>query len=215
MRRIERQEKENKVFKPKFQLGSSLIYPPSYRKRRIMFLAKTVNHIFDFQIVVSPWQEDQIENYETYEIALSVLVPHPINNFKPHAEEFWRGNISDSNYRYVQHCITQEHELGFRAGLTVHYARGTWSSWPPHPFEVENLARPKPIPFHEQFAIFTNPPGGWALQMIRGHEKTKIHVRRDRDIVDIPLSAHPIVAAPGYQLAYFWAYSCDPMQEKN
>jgi 5-deoxy-D-glucuronate isomerase len=92
-----------------------------------------------------------------------------------------------------------------RAGLTVHDSRGSWSSCPPHSFEANSLLSPARLPeFDEMFIYFTDPPNGWGVQTF---STTKIAMPfRDQDICHIPLSAHPVVAGPGYRLAYVWCY---------
>ena len=92
-----------------------------------------------------------------------------------------------------------------RAGLTVHDTQGSWSSYPAHSFEAGSLLSPARLPeFDEMFVYFTDPPGGWGIQTF---STTKIAMPfRDRDICHIPLSSHPVVAGPGYRLAYVWCY---------
>lgn len=103
-------------------------------------------------------------------------------------------------------------ELGFpiRAGLTVHKTFGTWSSYPAHKFELDMLTRSGATNFEEKFALLTNPPGGWGLCSMVGYFSygidAKVEYFNDRDILEIPLGSHPIVAGPGFQLAYFWVF---------
>lgn len=118
--------------------------------------------------------------------------------------------------------------LPVRAGLTVHSAQGSWSSWPPHAFERQALMNPGPVDFVEKFAYLTWPPGGWGVQVRKGtfpeqnitagsHMSVYPHASgglvdeitliKDRDILPIPAGSHPVVAGPGYRLAYFWCYT--------
>lgn len=112
--------------------------------------------------------------------------------------------------RLVYHYVRTEHGLPVRAGLTVHSKPGSWSSWPPHAFEMQAYTMPAGAwgDFLEMFVYFTDPPGGWAIQ-------TTFEAQRDlrecvfvwdKSTFEIPLGAHPVVAAPGYRLAYIWVY---------
>lgn len=139
-----------------------------------------------------------------------------------------KGKLVDGTARDV-YPIFNDPALPFRAGLTVHAARGTWSSLP-HAFEAAEILTPRPMPFYEQFAYVTDPPGGWGVQVRIGHlyqEFTPIGsyplrqdvaedysvnftndavVIRDRDILDIPLGSHPASGGPNCRLCYFWLY---------
>lgn len=137
-------------------------------------------------------------------------------------KKFVKGNADEGTLRDV-YPIFNDPALSFRAGLTVHSARGTWSSLP-HEFEREEILTPRPMPFYEQFAYVTDPPGGWGIQVRIGHHfqefaesrwdghkfESAIEVIRDRDILDIPLGSHPVTGGPGMKLCYFWAYWSDP-----
>lgn len=130
-----------------------------------------------------------------------------------------KGNLEDNTARDV-YPIINDPGLLFRAGLTVHASRGSWSSLP-HKFEAEEILTPRPMPFYEQFAYVTDPPGGWGAQVRIGHVyhefpdsrfdglqfTNRIEVIRDRDILEIPLGSHPVTGGPGVRLMYFWIYS--------
>lgn len=154
--------------------------------------------------------------------------------------KYRKGKLTDGTARDV-YPIFNDPSLPFRAGLTVHAARGTWSSLP-HEFEREEILTPRPMPFYEKFAYVTDPPGGWGVQVRIGHlfsvprstasyitgspgddealqpsEDYSIEwvrdavVIRDRDILDIPLGSHPVSGGPGVRMCYFWAYASDPL----
>lgn len=78
-----------------------------------------------------------------------------------------KGKLKDGTARDV-YPIFNDPALPFRAGLTVHAAHGTWSSLP-HAFEAAEILTPRPMPFYEQFAYITFPPGGWGVQVRIGH----------------------------------------------
>jgi hypothetical protein len=151
---------------------------------------------------------------------------------KPFAK-YRKGSLKDGTARDV-YPIFNDPALPFRAGLTVHAARGTWSSLP-HKFEREEILNPRPMPFFERFAYVTDPPGTGGYQVRIGHlwpaggsvgyatyrwggpdsDITNDFINdivaiRDRDILDIPLGSHRVTGDAGVRLCYFWAYWTDP-----
>ena len=127
-----------------------------------------------------------------------------------------RGSTADGNERRVYEWVNKSYGLGLYAGLTVHEGRGTWSSWPTHEFETEALRAPVNLfpDFEEQFAFVTQPWGMWGVMVRNGTAreggvyagKMDTVAFRDREIWNIVLGSHPVVAAPGVQLAYMWSY---------
>lgn len=116
----------------------------------------------------------------------------------------------DGGYARTVYVVKFPADFPLRAGLTVHDTRGSWSSYPLHKFEQEALLN-KPVDlyprFAEVFGYVTDPPNSWGIQCGLGNENgTALRFIKDRDIVYIPISNHPIVAAPGVRMAYFWAY---------
>ena len=126
-------------------------------------------------------------------------------------EPYWvtRGNAEDGTERKVALFVRNE-EYGFYGGITVHQARGSWSSSELHDFEIDTVSCPStgsPYPhFREKFAYITWPVRSWLVQCKGG----VADIHRDRDIVSIPIGPHPVVAAPGTQLAYIWVYANGP-----
>jgi len=117
------------------------------------------------------------------------------------------GDAKDGTLRQV-HVLDIGDKANIRAGLTVHVGCGSWSSWPPHKFESEAMLAPVRPKFEELFAYVTRPSGGWCIQVINNNiDDVSTELLIDREIKDIPLSSHPVVAGPGIQLGYFWAYS--------
>ena len=125
-----------------------------------------------------------------------------------------KGSAKDNTLRHV-YPILNDPALPFRAGLTVHANRGSWSSLP-HEFEAKEILDPRPMPFYEQFAYVTNPAGGQGVQLKIGHlfdDDTgyvswvnQVITVRDRDITPIPLGSHPVAGGPGVVMMYFWLY---------
>jgi len=122
-----------------------------------------------------------------------------------------RGCLSLGTARHVYEYVNPaRQDVSIYAGLTVHDTRGSWSSWPAHEFEVQAFCSPIMIfpNFNEKFAYITDPSDMWCLQVdVPASGDCEIRVFRDRDITNVPLGAHPSVAAPGVRLAYFWAYT--------
>lgn len=122
------------------------------------------------------------------------------------------GSLENGTGRRVYQYIDASTGLDFRFGLTVHAAKGTWSS-EPHAFESEALKSLKPMAFWEQFAYLTLPRNAWGIQtrqgFIDGQITRDIILIRDRDMLQIPLGTHPVTAGPGVTLAYFWIYQAD------
>jgi hypothetical protein len=172
--------------------------------------------------LVFSWDND-IEQVKVWHISDGVSLPYTNNlvfyDGQNYVREFelpvpvMKGDEVDRTRRKVYPIIN---DGPYRAGLTIHQGRGSWSSLPHH-FEVTDLCHPRPMPFYEKFAYVTIPAGGWAVQVRQGHLFDRddmwwindVMIMRDRDIADIPLGNHPVSAAPGYGLAYFWLYGGD------
>lgn len=211
----------------------------------IAFGFDNVAQLIDGQLTVSWLNEGgspaRLHNLAIVESGVSseALGKAVIEATKAPLRKYRKGKLTDGTARDV-YPIFNDPTLPFRAGLTVHAARGTWSSLP-HKFEAVEILTPRPMPFFEQFAYVTDPPGGWGVQVRIGHlyeeppppgnltplrsvgcdiqpnEDFYIQwvkdavVIRDRDILDIPLGSHPVVASPGTKMCYLWCYWCDPL----
>jgi 5-deoxy-glucuronate isomerase len=80
---------------------------------------------------------------------------------------------------------------------------GNWSSSPPHKHDIENP--PDEGRLEELYFYRLRPAQGFGLQRIyTGDGYNQVFVVEDGDAVTIPRGYHPIVAAPGYELYYFW-----------
>lgn len=170
------------------------------------------------------WLEEG--NETRHEHNLVILAPG-IFGYQPDFTKWDKGDLADGTARYV-YPLFNDPSLPFRAGLTIHATKGTWSSLP-HEFEREEILTPRPMPFREWFAYVTEEPGGQGVQLRIGHlfgedEEwgTGEYMRfindmvtvRDRDIVEIPLGSHPVTALGGTKLGYFWLYtSSGPMAQ--
>jgi 5-deoxy-glucuronate isomerase len=85
------------------------------------------------------------------------------------------------------------------AGETIN-PPGGWSSYPPHRHDE----------FEEAYLYRFQPEGGFGLAALYDepdeHEAFVVH---DGDVTRIPRGYHPVVAAPGYAMAYIWALAGD------
>lgn len=79
---------------------------------------------------------------------------------------------------------------------------GSWSSYPPHKHDGENGE-----PYLEEVYYYRlNPPQGFAYQGLYAKDNilNEAYTIRDGDAVLISRGFHPVGAAPGYSLYYFW-----------
>ena len=127
--------------------------------------------------------------------------------------KYRKGDINEGTARDV-YPIFNDPALPFRAGLTVHAARGTWSSLP-HEFEAKEILYTRPMPFYEYFAFITEPAGLGGVVKRNGFlfDKAGNPERicdcldiRDRDIKEIPLGYHPVSGDAGVRMMYLWVY---------
>lgn len=80
---------------------------------------------------------------------------------------------------------------------------GNWSSSPPHKHDVD--APPEEGKLEELYHYRLRPNQGFGLQRVYtadGYDQ--VFVVEDGDVVTLPRGYHPVVAAPGYDLYYFW-----------
>ncbi|MEK7765746.1 MAG: 5-deoxy-glucuronate isomerase, partial [bacterium] len=80
---------------------------------------------------------------------------------------------------------------------------GNWSSAPPHKHDVDNP--PEEGKLEELYYYRLRPVQGFGLQRVYtadGYDQ--VFVVGDGDVVTLPRGFHPVVAAPGYDLYYFW-----------
>lgn len=80
---------------------------------------------------------------------------------------------------------------------------GNWSSAPPHKHDVD--APPAEAKLEELYYYRVAPEQGFGLQRVYtpdGYDQ--VFVVENGDVVTLPRGYHPVVAAPGYELYYFW-----------
>jgi len=82
---------------------------------------------------------------------------------------------------------------------------GRWSSYPPHRHERHHP--PEEYFLEEVYHYQLEPEGGFGVQVFYTEDRTfeEAYLVRHGDTFVIPRGYHPVVAAPGYRLYYFWA----------
>jgi 5-deoxy-glucuronate isomerase len=84
------------------------------------------------------------------------------------------------------------------AGETIN-PPGGWSSYPPHRHDE----------FEEAYLYRFAPTNGFGLAAVYDDETRDATIVHDGDVTRIRHGYHPVVAAPGYAMAYTWALAGD------
>jgi len=81
---------------------------------------------------------------------------------------------------------------------------GNWASYPPHKHDQDNP--PEEAKLEEIYFFKVYPEQGFGIQRVYSADKSlnEVYVVENNDAVMIPRGYHPLVAAPGYILYYFW-----------
>jgi len=112
--------------------------------------------------------------------------------------------VGKGNWRRLVHDVGMENleARSLMFGETFN-PPGNWSSAPPHKHDVENL--PEETKLEELYYFRLRPPQGFGLQRVYTADGyNQVFVIEDGDVVTLPRGYHPVVAAPGYELYYFW-----------
>ena len=210
--------KTNQVYDKEFGQGMLFLY-----ENRAGFFASEAGVIDNMAVMIVSGQLPRDIDLDDYAGGLWVTgfdVPkpsHPLINALLKPVIHHRGTVAQNNPRTIYEYMSDEtYGLGLYVGLTVHDILGSWSSWPVHEYEINALTAPMPIypDFSEKFAFITEPMGSWGLQArAQANGNKSVLMFKDADIIDIPLGAHPNVAAPATRLAYFWAYMGAPRKD--
>lgn len=112
----------------------------------------------------------------------------------------WRRRV---NLGFMEEGPTQR----LMVGETIN-PPGNWSSYPPHKHDTDNP--PQEITLEEVYFYLIQPPQGFGIQRLYERRDApdalnEVYVVENGDTVILPRGYHPVVAAPGYQLYYFWA----------
>jgi 5-deoxy-glucuronate isomerase len=82
---------------------------------------------------------------------------------------------------------------------------GNWSSAPPHKHDSYENGE---VPMEEVYIFRLDPPQGFGFQRVYAYGPNAFDCAfavQDGDTVVLPRGYHPVVAGPGYRLAYIWA----------
>ena len=82
---------------------------------------------------------------------------------------------------------------------------GAWSSYPPHKHDQHRP--PEESRLQEIYHYRFQPEQGFGVQRVYSRDRgiDEVMLVEHGDTVLIPFGYHPVVAAPGYSLYYFWA----------
>lgn len=86
---------------------------------------------------------------------------------------------------------------------------GFWSSYPPHKHDEHRP--PDEVNMEEIYLFKVDPCQGFGVQVIYDH-KRRIELAyriQDGDVTILPSGYHPVAAAPGYRIYYFWVMAGD------
>ncbi|MGC8778177.1 MAG: 5-deoxy-glucuronate isomerase [Candidatus Caldatribacteriaceae bacterium] len=114
--------------------------------------------------------------------------------------------VGEGSFERVVHTIVGEDFPAERllVGETFNQP-GFWSSYPPHRHE-ENRP-PEEYFLEEVYHYQVEPEEGFGVQVFYTADRMfeEAYLVRHGDTFVIPRGYHPVVAAPGYRLYYFWA----------
>jgi len=81
---------------------------------------------------------------------------------------------------------------------------GNWSSYPPH--KHDSYDPPREYPLEEIYFYKLDPPQGFGFQRVytKGRRFDQTYLIENNHVVLIKKGYHPVVAAGGYRLYYFW-----------
>jgi 5-deoxy-glucuronate isomerase len=95
------------------------------------------------------------------------------------------------------------------AGETLN-PQGGWSSYPPHKHDTHRP--PDEVKLEEVYLFRVDPQGGFGVQMLYEQGNERAFIVHDGDVAVIGSGYHPVVAAPGYDLYYFWVLAGEGRQ---
>jgi 5-deoxy-glucuronate isomerase len=87
---------------------------------------------------------------------------------------------------------------------------GAWSSYPPHKHDTHRP--PDEARLEEVYLFRLRPAGGFGVQMLYDQDGERAFMVHDGDVAVIRSGYHPVVAAPGYELYYFWVLAGEGRQ---
>lgn len=143
-----------------------------------------------------------VDNDISKVICLSKGVETVIEKDQRHHIVVGEGNTQRDVYHYLKPAGPAPF---LRLGITKHCGRGTWSSLP-HSFELNTEKG-----FEEVFFYLLSGETKKAIQRGKGvwfdgTEVDDVWLVHDRSFSTVPMGYHPVVAEPGVQVMYIWAY---------
>lgn len=165
---------------------STMVYVP----KGVKYTIKSKSKILDVGVFVAPSRRKTIPVLIKPNEAESLTV----------GESNWRRKV----YIHIGEKVDADRLI---VGETFN-SPGNWSSYPPH--KHDSYSPPREAPYEEVYFFLIQPPQGFAIQRIYTSGNVRdsldeVYIVGSGDTVVIPRGYHPVVAAPGYQLCYFWA----------
>ncbi|NLN16538.1 MAG: 5-deoxy-glucuronate isomerase [Firmicutes bacterium] len=123
-------------------------------------------------------------------------------------------NVAGANNwrRRVYNCIGENVQADRLLVGETFGAPGAWSSYPPHKHDSDKP--PYEMPAEEVYFFQINPPQGFAVMRVYTDKDDpepfdEVFLIENNDIGLIPRGYHPVSAAGGYEVYYFWAIAGD------
>jgi len=115
-------------------------------------------------------------------------------------EKRGRGNFEREIRNLIVSTDATEHVV---FGETIN-GPGNWSSYPPHKHDTYDP--PHEYPLEEIYFYKLHPPQGFGFQRVytKNRRFDEVYLIENDDVVMLKKGYHPVVAAGGYKLYYFW-----------
>ncbi len=127
-----------------------------------------------------------------------------------------------TNIRHICNILPETAKADNLLVVEVITPNGSWSSYPPHKHDSDNL--PEESSLEEIYYFHVDPPQGFAFQRVYTDdgsldETMTVH---NQDVVQVPRGYHPVGAPHGYDLYYLnvmagpkriWKFYNDPEHE--
>lgn len=151
----------------------------------------------------SAWRAEAHTACEVLACSAPATNRHPVQFVSPAevgVREVGRGNWTRHVHDLMLDNIQADHLI---LGETFN-PPGNWSSYPPHKHDFENP--PDEVKLEEVYHYRLNPSQGFGLQRIYTDDRSldATFCVEEGDTMVIPKGYHPVSAAGGYELYYFW-----------